>query len=603
MYYPNYLPDTNTRGMVDTWRGYNHNYRIAAGEFYDMENLSSDYYPLLTPRKKRAKLIEDTNIRGILLTENKLCYLAGKKLHFGAKIYDLTTYIGDETGHETDEQQLIRFGAYILIFPLRVYVNLTDDEDIGSMYSSYSAPTNTEITYQMCDIDGEPFDNITASDEAPSDPDDGDYWLNTTTGAAGLNIYQESSSMWMPVATTYISITIPGAELTDYFKEGDTVTFTSGGLPDINAGATIEKLTDTTIVITGIIPTDVEYSETTSAEWTMKIDRKLPDLDYVCACGNRVWGCHFGRDYFGHVTNEIYASALGDFRNWYTYSGSTQDSYAVSVGEDGNWTGCIAYQGKPVFFKENHIYRIYGSYPAEYQLVTNSMRGVQYGSSKSLVVLNEYLIYKSPADIVIYDGSSPTSISQALGREKIYYEACAGATLNKYYIAMKDSVGRHYYFVWDMENGLWMREDAHPAFTQFSTAQTGQIYATNGSEIYGLGSNDNMLFVHTIPCEERVEWYAETGDIGFEFPDRKKVKRIDIRAYLPFQSEIEVWISYDDKPFESKVTITGNSEIRTKHISIQPMRCDHYRLKFTGHGDCRIYTMTTVLETDGGRYG
>ena len=164
MYYPNYLPDTNTRAMVDTWRGYNHNYRISAGEFFDMENLSSDYYPLLTPRKTREKLIEEENIRGILLTDNKLCYLAGKKLHFGFKIYDLAPYIGDETGHETDEQQLIRFGAYILIFPLRIYVNLTDDEDIGSMNSSYSAPTNTEITYTMCDIDGDPFDNITVEE-------------------------------------------------------------------------------------------------------------------------------------------------------------------------------------------------------------------------------------------------------------------------------------------------------------------------------------------------------------------------------------------------------------------------------------------------------
>lgn len=100
MYLPENLPNTNTRAMVDTWRGYNHNYRISAGEFYDMENMSSDFYPLLTPRKKRAKLIEDTNIRGITLTGNSLVYLAGNTLHYGSKTYDLSPYTGNQDGKE-----------------------------------------------------------------------------------------------------------------------------------------------------------------------------------------------------------------------------------------------------------------------------------------------------------------------------------------------------------------------------------------------------------------------------------------------------------------------------------------------------------------------
>ena len=299
-------------------------------------------------------------------------------------------------------------------------------------------------------------------------------------------------SMWQPVATTYIRVSIPDVKLTESFAEGDTVTFNSG-LDGINAGSAIQKITDTSMVIIGILP-HVTHSETTTSTWQLKIERKLPDLDFVCTNNNRVWGCHYGKDARGKLTNEIYASKLGDFKNWYSFNGISTDSYAVSIGEDGRWTGCITYQGKPTFFKENAIFRVYGNMPSEYQIVTNNARGVQYGSEKSLAILNQYLIYKSPVDVVIYDGATPTSISQAFGRDRIYYDAAAGATLNKYYISMQDSIGRFYYFVYDLETNLWMREDAKNKLIQFTTSEAGQIYAHNGKVIYGSKSAKNKVW-------------------------------------------------------------------------------------------------------------
>lgn len=599
MYLPENLPNTNTRAMVDTWRGYNHNYRISAGEFYDMENMSSDFYPLLTPRKKRAKLIEDTNIRGITLTGNSLVYLAGNTLHYGSKTYDLSPYTGNQDGKEKAEQQLLRFGAYILIFPLNIYVNLTDDADIGQMSSSYTVPQGVTITYTMCDPDGEDYENIVSGVAPPENPVDGMYWLNTSQNESGLNIWVESLSMWQPVATTYMRMEIPGANLSDYFAEGDTVTMNTG-VEDINAGSTIRLIDYEYMVITGILPEGVTFSETTDAVWTVTIDRKIPELDYVCTSGNRVWGCHYGDDGHGKILNEIYASKLGDFKNWYTYDGISTDSYAVSVGEDGYWTGAISYQGRPVFFKENAIFRIYGSYPSEYQLVTSNARGVQRGSWKSLTVLNEYLVYKSAADIVIYDGSYPTSISKDLGRENLYYDAVAGATLNKYYIQMQDAMGHQFYFVYDMDTDIWEREDADITIRAFTTTESGQIFAHTGSEIYGIGANDNMLFMNTLPGEDMVHWWAETGDIGYEYPDHKRVTKIALRAYIPYNAEIQVLVSYDDHPYEEKTVLRGSGSIRTQTAEFNMMPCDHYRLKFAGHGACRIYTMTTTLETEDG---
>ena len=54
MKYPVLQELATSRDMVDVFKGYNHNLRIGAGEFYDMTNLTSDDYPVLSPRHQRG---------------------------------------------------------------------------------------------------------------------------------------------------------------------------------------------------------------------------------------------------------------------------------------------------------------------------------------------------------------------------------------------------------------------------------------------------------------------------------------------------------------------------------------------------------------------
>lgn len=46
---------SESKEMITTFGGYNHNLRITDAEFYDMENLSSDGYPMLSTRPPRGK--------------------------------------------------------------------------------------------------------------------------------------------------------------------------------------------------------------------------------------------------------------------------------------------------------------------------------------------------------------------------------------------------------------------------------------------------------------------------------------------------------------------------------------------------------------------
>lgn len=101
----------------------------------------------------------------------------------------------------------------------------------------------------------------------------------------------------------------------------------------------------------------------------VRMERRVPDLDYVTECDNRVWGC-------SSKENVIYACRLGDPTNWFSYRGIAADSYAVTVGSDGAFTGAATCMGYALFFKENTLHKLYGSKPSDFQLTSLRCRGV-----------------------------------------------------------------------------------------------------------------------------------------------------------------------------------------------------------------------------------
>ena len=116
--------------------------------------------------------------------------------------------------------------------------------------------------------------------------------------------------------------------------------------------------------------------------------RRVPDLDWLTEHNNRVWGC-------SSTENVIYACKLGDATNWFSYRGTAADSYAVTVGSDGAFTGAATCMGYVLFFKENGLHKLYGTKPSDYQMSSIQCSGVAKGAHQSLCVINETLYYLS----------------------------------------------------------------------------------------------------------------------------------------------------------------------------------------------------------------
>ena len=98
MNYPILTEIPTTRQMIDVFGGYNHNIRINDGEFYDMQNLTSSHYPVLSPRDKRGTYISVSNPLG-MIAKDSLCYVDGNSFYINQ--YKIDGLILDENTPQT----------------------------------------------------------------------------------------------------------------------------------------------------------------------------------------------------------------------------------------------------------------------------------------------------------------------------------------------------------------------------------------------------------------------------------------------------------------------------------------------------------------------
>lgn len=610
MQYPKLKELNIGRQMVDTFKGYNHNLRISEGEFFEMENLTSDYYPVLAPRKGRGVYREPKCYPFGLIAKDKLCYLDGKEFVVGDERVDmgLSYYLNEE-------KQLISMGDYVIVMPDQKYIN-TQTLEWGSMGARYYRDKGA-VTFRNCLINGEYIDYISGA-SAPKSPANGTYWLDTSAEPYALKRYAETSRAWSVVSPTYMRIDAEGIGA-DFSRYDGVVVhdlplyewYDQQTWDGLIGSKIIQACENDYIVIEWPAIETMEYTEDYFN--AVEIAREIPRMDFAVEYGNRLWGCRYGENRNGDLVNEIYASKLGDFKNWNVFQGVSTDSYAASVGTDGPFTGAISYLGYPMFFKENCVHKVYGDYPANFQIQATDCRGVQEGCGKSLAIVNETLLYKSRGGVCAYDGSLPVEVSYALGHES-YSNAVAGGHRGKYYISMEDREGLWHLFVYDVAKGVWHREDDFRALGFASWKD--DLYAIEAQTVqeilgpdYVFESWDDLLvdlesgekkIVTMLGSGEKdegsVKWMAQTGPIGTDMPDMKYVSKLTVRMTVPLGAVVRIYAEYDSiGGWRHLCTITGKT-LRSFSIPIRPRRCDHLRLRFEGEGDVRIYSIAKTIE-------
>ena len=578
MKYPTLKVLPTSRELLDVFKGYNHNLRIDSGEFYEMENLSSDDFPILAPRKKRGVYASPGIPQG-MIAKDKLCYVDGSDIVLKDGDKEERVHLGLTV--DDNPKKMVSMGAYVIVMPDKKYVNTKNLSDNGSIEEFYES--TAEASFTLCKMDGVAYEKVAAQDTAPPDPKNMELWIDTSSTPHTLKQYSETSSAWFAIATTYIKISSPGIGMK--FSEGEGVTISGvkdEALADLNASCAILAKGDDYIVVKGIL------DKVTTQTESIKVERKMPNMDFIIESGNRLWGCHYGKALNGEFVNEIYASKLGDFKNWNCFQGISTDSYAATVGTDGPFTGAVTHLGYPLFFKENCLHKVYGNYPANFQIQTTTLRGVQSGCDRSLSILNEVLYYKSRSGVCAYDGSLPVEISSALGNVS-YHNAAAGALGNKYYISMADEYEAYHLFVYDTMKGMWHREDGTQAID--FCAYRGDLYFIDyaSKQIKSVKGNGAVDV-------KPIQWFAISGVIGTDSPDKKYISRMDVRMKLEVGTRVSFYAEYDSSGYYEYIfTMTGKN-IESFSVPIRPRRCDHLRLRIVGTGEAKIFSICKTIE-------
>ena len=582
MEYPTLYVKQKSRQMSDAFKGYNHNLRIGDSEFYDMKNMTSDYYPVLTPIGRRGTYANSGNVTGLIAKES-MCYVDGSAFVIGEDRVEM----GLSTAEADCPKDLISMGAYVIIMPDRKYINTikngTEYEN-GNIDANFT--TTADVKFQLCTLTGDAYENATVSSTAPNNPQNGQLWIDTSNTPHTLKKYSTANAMWVSIATTYIKVSSTG--IGKEFKQYDGVKIsgiTVDGLTDLNSAHALWGCGDDYLVITGILDT---VATQTVAQGAITISRKMPIMDFIVESNNRLWGCRYGTNIDGEVVNEIYACKQGDFKNWNCFMNLSTDSYAVSCGSDGQFTGAITHLGYPLFFKENCLHKVYGDYPSNFSLQHTTCRGVQRGSHRSLAIVNETLFYKAGSAVCAYDGSLPVEMSSALGDVR-YSDAVGGSHGNKYYISMKDNTGKYHLFVYDTAKGMWHKEDDLRAdcFCSFQNEMYCIDHTTKHIiTMLGSGTKDN----------KKVQWMVETGLVGMAMPDMKYISRLLMRMSLDVGSRVAVSIQYDSVGDWEQVCQMTVTSLRSFAVPVRLRRCDHFRIRIEGEGEGRIYSITKTIE-------
>lgn len=218
-----------------------------------------------------------------------------------------------------------------------------------------------------------------------------------------------------------------------------------------------------------------------------RISASVPDLEYVCAHGNRLWGV---------AGNKIYASMWGDPKDFSTETATQADPWSTQIAEDGAWTGIISYSGALCAFKEHLMYRVVGTLPENYSTYTYHVEGVKRGCHKSMAIIGEVLYYLGPGGVYAYAGNVPQLISENFGT-RVYSDGVGGTDGRRYYLSARHG-GQWDLHVLDTERGIWLREDDTQIldFAKTDRDVVGTTVVSANEDVYTTSSASFLLAVN-----------------------------------------------------------------------------------------------------------
>ena len=569
--------DKITKSTQVVFGGLRHHAACADGEIYDCENISAELYPVMSVRKGRMSYNAISgSVAQIYADKGKLIEAGGDGLFYDR--INLIAKIADP-----ENTSFIRFGDRVVMMPDKLLLN-TKYNVLGIKQNKGELPADAAL-----------YDAYAIHDEA------GHYSIWVWDGEKWVD------NGWFdePIETakTFGEVTIKNGTYKDEAAEANTIEVTNteeyvksslrlkeGDAVEIS-GMTKEPRNNKVAIIREIAATDMGTCEIrflencfyipedgeSYKETDVTIKRSMPDMDFLFEHGNRLWGAK---------GKEIFACKLGDPRNWNVFDGLATDSWYLESQSKGEFTGGISYS-YPRFFKEDSLLTIYGSAPSSYQTNEQKIGGLVAEEHRSLETANGLLFWISKRGMMIFDGSSARLQDQVFGDWQLK-NVISKADATKCYVAAKLPDGLNAIFCYDTNRGLWVKENGYDGKIISMTYDEGKIYALE--EGY-----DGILWLNGESEQDEngapVESFVEFGDFTENSPNRKAVSKLQLRLELEEGAMVTVWLSYEGRSWIKAKEIRQGKK-RSVYIPVIPHRCDYYRIKISGSGQWKLFSLT-----------
>ena len=314
---------------------------------------------------------------------------------------------------------------------------------------------------------------------------------------------------------------------------------------------------------TDVINANIKYA--LSADWYIgknsnNVNAAVRTLKYGVVYNNRIVGVN---------GNDIRASALGDFTNFWEYADeagnpSATGAYATDVGSAGDFTGICVYNNMVMLFKKDIVYEMYGSMP--YTITKLCSTGCV--DNDSICEIDGMLYWASPKGIVRYSGGVPVVISNQIDIDTSG-NCKAGTDGRRYYVYDGKLI-----YVYDTLYGIWHIEDGKEVRAFYNDINC--LYMVSDDGIYRLNSG-----------EEEVEWEFTTKDYTFSSAERKNLSKLWVRTHMSRMSQLEVYVRQDGGDWIRAAVKTAEKD-EMFDFKLRIRKCDSFTLKFKGKGDVRI---------------
>ncbi len=572
MVYERTIAADNARASYKGFLGINRKLRTEGGEFYDMENISHKEYPCIRSEKGNKKvditLPEGAVIKKLIIPKRN----SGGFTGFGGIAYytdGAASYNGIFTDNEkrmtlTSFTDAVDYNGTIITLPDFYGYVYAMEANVSNPNEALTYPySNSWTMYCYNEYPSTSASNYITQLKLIEVPNawytatfSKRYLVGDTIALYGLKDNMKACNTIYPKSSIdYSNTTSPVS-----------IVIKSHSFSGSNSSGIITVVVELRNVKGEVIPWPASVSSTSGAQYG-GIKKYMPKVTYGCVAHNRIWCCSENGE-------EIFASALGKPFEYYEFNDASTDSWNVTVGTPGGFTGIETWHSRVLAFKAGYTHVIYGSVPKDFGIERIYNTGCI--DRQSISNAGDMLIWLSYDGFYAYAGGKPERISDKLNTK--YVSAVSFSDGICYYARCKKEDGGSELVVYNTENGIWSKlTDTDIVSGEF---YEGKLYACTPDSMYEIKGG------------EYGDFYIESPELTFDTFSDKSLINATIRCkindgFINFYTCVNggEWTAHK-----------GISETGRHTLPIRYSPGDILRFKIEGNGDVAITELELKLQ-------